>query len=82
MFNRFAAFHDFRRHGPAPALSLSNNNRAGHRQPARAGSPQRLACCWRQNRETSRLECRWKLASAGEIAPADVEREAQIVGCG
>jgi len=68
MFNSFAAFHDFQRHGPAPALSLSKNNRAGHRLPVRAGSPQRLACCWRQNGETSRLQCHWKHASAGEIA--------------
>jgi hypothetical protein len=62
IFNRFAAFHDFWRHGPAPAHSFDTNDRAGHRLPTRAGSPHRLACCCRQNRETSRLECRWKLA--------------------
>jgi hypothetical protein len=67
MFDRFAVFHDFRRLGPAPAHSLGTHNRAGHRLPARGRAPQRLACCWQQNRETSRLECRWKLAS-GEIA--------------
>ena len=68
MFNSFAIFHASRRPGPAPALSLCNNNRAGPCLPAHAGSPQRLACCWRPNAETSRLECHWKLAPAGEIA--------------
>jgi hypothetical protein len=68
MFNSFAAFHDFRRHGPAPAPPLSNDSRADLSLPARTGSPQGLTCYWRQNTETSRLECRWKFASAGEIA--------------
>jgi hypothetical protein len=68
MFNSFAAFHDFRPHGPPPTHSLTNMIAAATRLPARAGSPQRLGCCWRQNRDTSRLECHWKLASAGEIA--------------
>ena len=61
------------------SFTFSMNNRAGHRL-ACAGSPERLACCWRQNGETSRLQCHWKHASAGEILPADVERETQVVG--
>ncbi len=68
MFNSFAPFHDFQRHDSAPALSPSNNHRAGRRLPVRSGSPRRLVCCWRQDKETGRLECHWKLAYAGEIA--------------
>ncbi len=68
MFDGFARFRDFRRHGPALSLNNNNSGNSGARRlPTRAGSPQRLACCGRQNRETNRLECHRKLESAGEL---------------
>ena len=68
MSNRFAVLHALRRHDRAAAPALSDDSRAGDLLRGRAGSPQRLACFWRPNAQTSRLECHWKLASAGGIA--------------
>jgi hypothetical protein len=63
MFNSSARFDAFRRHGPTPALALSDYNRRRARLPACAKSRRRLACYWQANPETSRLECHWKLSS-------------------
>ena len=66
MFNSFAVSHGVGRHGSALTPSLGKD-RSSYRSPARAGFARRLTCCWRQIRETGRLECHWRLASAGEI---------------
>jgi hypothetical protein len=78
MFNRFGTFDAFRRHDPAPALPISNDNRGRACLPARAQSRQRLACYWRPSAER-RLACHWEVsAHAGAGAreqgmPADTE---------
>jgi hypothetical protein len=63
MFNGLARFDAFHQHGPAPGFPLSNDNPQSARLPVRAKPRQRLACCWRPDAETSRLECHWQLSS-------------------
>jgi hypothetical protein len=62
MLDSFTGFDAFRQHGPAPGFALSNDNLRSARLPARAEPQQRLACCWRPNAETGRLQCRWELS--------------------
>jgi hypothetical protein len=63
MYDSFARSDAFRQRGLAPGFPLSNDNPASARLPARAEPWQSLACCWRPNTVTSRLECHWELSS-------------------
>jgi hypothetical protein len=77
MLDSFTRFDGFRRHGPAPGFPLSNDNPRSARLPARAEPRQRLACCWRPNAETSRLECHWELSS---LRGAGMGEQGTLVG--
>ena len=67
MFNKLARIDAGRQILPALAPSHHNDNRPENRRVA-SPRPQRLACHWRPDATSGRLECFWQLEPADEVA--------------
>jgi hypothetical protein len=70
MFSKLARIDAGRRISPAAAHLHHNDNRPDGRGAARLRSarPRRLACHWRPDATSGRLECFWQLEPAEEVS--------------
>ena len=70
MFSKLARIDAGRQFLPAPAPAHHNDNRPEGRRVAgpRLARPQRLACHWRPDATSGRLECFWQLEPADEVS--------------
>jgi hypothetical protein len=70
MFNRLARMDAGRPVLPALAPAHHNDNRPENHRVAglRPARPQRLACHWRPDATSGRLECFWQLEPADEVS--------------